>query len=51
MDGAKVVTDTAGNYSNVVCGRLAYGVGRSSCVNMGGPRCIENPGESRIIAV
>lgn len=51
MDGAKSVTDTTGNYSNIVCGRLAYGVGRSLCVSISGPRCNENPGESRIIAV
>lgn len=51
MDGTKSITDTAGNHSDVICGRLAYGVGRSMCVSICGPRCNENPGESRIIVV
>lgn len=51
MDGAKIVTDTTDSHSNMACGRLVCGVGRSTCVSMYGPRCIKYRGGSKIIVV
>jgi hypothetical protein len=47
MDGAKMMTDTAGHRE--VCSRQASGVGRSVSEKRRGPRWNENPGESRYV--